>query len=226
MLKLKKIVAMVVAVCMMMATNVTIFATEQTSVREGKLDVVNLSDNISTETIEEITSAVGVFLLYDDGSVVEVDSTVIIEDEPILNSRSIDGDSKHSYRVTVSASVSEQVSTSNARKIVSDSSDKNGVVVASITLRMKWTDNFGLENVIDEVSGTLTVDKGTVSSGTVSYGNGANSAAGWTKKSVGASSSFCYKPNMIVADPSADYIVKFKESDVALGASVSSSIFQ
>lgn len=226
MLKMKKMISIIVVACMLFGINTTVLAAETSSVEESKVKVVNLSDTISTQTIEEITSAVGAFLIYDDGRIAEIDSTVTIQDECAINSRSVNTYSQNSYIVTVNASISEQDDSPNTRKVDSDSSDLNLGVNASITLQLKWTDNLGVQNVIDEVSGTLYVENGTVTSGVVRYGDGIYSDLRWQVKNVGASRSFLFRPNMTVLDPSANYTVKFKESSVALAVNVSASILQ
>lgn len=189
---------------------------------QANIEIVNLSSNIGEEEIQKITDSVSANLVYEDGSEVPVNTVVTIEDISTLNSKmrtmSNDADS-NSYQVTVSASADQ--------KITSDSADKNtSKVVASATLQLIWTDNTGLNNVIDKVSGTRTVTKGTVSSATLKYGDGYRSSILWTTKDVTNMKSFSYSPNKTAADPSASYSILFKESSVALSLSVSSSIFQ
>ncbi len=91
---------------------------------------------------------------------------------------------------------------------------------------MIWTNGPKLKNSIDEVSGTLDVVKGEVVSGQVRYGDGWVSAINWTAKNVGSQSSFAYYPGKIVADPTADYSITFKDEIIAMSLSVSANILQ
>ena len=155
-----------------------------------------------------------------------VSTVITIEDVADKKERSVFFRNENSYKVTVQSNILELESESNARKVVSDSGDKNGKVEASATLQMIWTDVFGTSNKLDKVSGTLTVISGKVESGIVRYGEGTRSALLWTEKNVGASSSFSYEPNMTLFSPAADYAVKFKDNSISLYLKVSSSIFQ
>lgn len=199
---------------------------------QANIDIVNLSSNISEDEIQEITANVSANLVYKDGSEVPVDTIVTIEDVSTVNSKTRtmfnETDSK-SYKVTVSASANtdNNSNTNSSRKIDSDSADKNtSKVVASATLQLIWTDKSGLNNVLNTVSGTKTVTKGSVSSATLKYGDGSRSSILWTTKNVKYMNSFSYTPNITAADPSASYSIVFNESSIALSLSVSSSIFQ
>ena len=93
-------------------------------------------------------------------------------------------------------------------------------------VRLLWTDGPDIQNVIDEVSGTLHVEKGKVLSGTVLYGNRMVSSMLWTKKEVGSAPSFTFRPNMTVMSPAASYSVGFEDEIFGLSLSVASTIFQ
>lgn len=223
-MKMKKLLSTAVAIAMVTCMGTTAFAMDKALGEiESNIEVVNLSDNINIQTIQEIIRSVESSLIYDDGTVVPVDAVVTIEDISTMNHRSSE---VQSYKVTLDTSISEQIETPNSRKIDSDSDDKNGNVVASATLQLIWTDGPGLNNVIDKVSGTLTVKKGRVSDGEVRYGDGWRSTILWTKKDVGSASSFSYRPGITVADPSAVYYVDFEDATFGLSLRVSANVLQ
>lgn len=115
----------------------------------------------------------------------------------------------------------------NSRKIDSDSGDKNtSKTTASATLQLIWTDGPNYNNTIDNVSGTLTVNRGTVKSGIVRYGNGWRTPITWEKENVGSNSSFSFNPKLTVPDPSADYSIIFNNETYSLNLRVSANIFQ
>ena len=211
MCKTKKMLSMVLAFGMVASMSATAFAAAQTMGQtSSKIEVVRLSDNISEQVITEITDGVECSLMYDDGTIVPIHSVVTIE-EINTGSKSL----ADTYAVTLSS------------KIDSDSADKNSSnTTASATLKLVWTDGKGINNTIDEVSGTLDVVKGKVHSGTVRYGDGWASAISWDKKDVGNKSSFSYSPNYGVPDPTADYSIAFKDELFSMSMSVSANVFQ
>lgn len=226
-MKIKKLLSTAVAIAMVTCMGTTAFAMDKSLGEiESNIEVINLSDNISIQTIQEIASSVESSLIYDDGTVVPVDAIVTIEDISITNYHSSEVSLQNSYKVTLDTSISEQTETPNSRKIDSDSDDKNGSVVASATLELIWTDGPGLDNVIDKVSGNLTVEKGRVSDGEVRYGDGWRTIAFWTKKDVGSASSFSYRPSITVPDPSAVYYVDFENETFGLSLRVSANVLQ
>lgn len=207
----KKILLTVLAGAMIANMNIQVFAANPV-MKESKenVEVIALSEDVSEEILSEIGDAVGATLVYDDGTVEPIHALVTVEKiSSMLRTE------ENSYAVAVSA------------KVVSDSGDKNtNNTNASATLQLIWTDGVGLKNSIDEVSGTLNVIKGSVESATVRYGDGMRSAILWTEKSVGNASSFKYTPNIVVADPTADYSIAFKNESVTLCLKVSASVFQ
>ena len=222
---MKKILSFIMIGSVLLSSS-TMWAQEKEVAFEEKVKVINLTENITDECIDEITDSVSASLVYQDGTMVPTDMVITIEDISNTNSRNISNLIEKRYQVTVEASVSEVTDEANARKIVNDSAYKNGDVVASATLQIIWTDVFGPENILNEVSGTLEVVSGTVKSGTVKYGDGFYSAVGWTEKNVGSRKSFTYNPNETAFIPTADYWVYFKDELFGLHLSVSSSLFQ
>lgn len=89
-----------------------------------------------------------------------------------------------------------------------------------------WTDNLGPENFFKEVSGSLRVDKGTVESAELRYGDSLVSALKWRTVDVTGKDKFTYYPNGTTPCPVADYTIKFEGDGVTLYVHVSSSIFQ
>lgn len=204
----------------------TVWAKEKTIDVEDRIKVINLAENITDDCIDEITDSINAGLMYQDGTIVPVDTVITIEDISDSKARGISNTNENSYKVTVEASVSENDNMPTSRKIVSDSGDKNGSVEASATLQMIWTDVLGPNNILDQVSGTLTVKKGTVTLGIVKYGEGYRSAIAWKSRDVGAASSFEFNPNETYLDPAACYEIEFQEDFFSLYLTVHSSIFQ
>ena len=211
MLKFKKMLSMALVVGMITSMSTNAFAAQATVEEvESNIEVIALSADISEETLDEITNSVEAGLVYDDGTTVPIDAVVTVEKMP-STSRS----AANSYSVTLSS------------KIVSDSADQNSSKTnASATLQLVWTDGPGLQNSIDEVSGTLDIVKGKLTSGHVRYGDGWRSAILWTDKNVGSASSFTYRPNMVVADPTADYSIGFEGEVFTMYLYVSANVFQ
>ncbi len=177
---------------------------------EAKVEVIALSEDISEATINEISNSVYAAVVYRDGTNVPIDSVVTIERLPTTVQLST-----NSYAVTLSGKVDDD----KANKSTSHTN-------ATATLKLIWTDGPQLNNSIDEVSGTLNVVKGKVLSGKVRYGDGWRSAMLWTKKDVGASSSFSFFPQVKASDPSADYSITFEDENVVMYLKVSASVFQ
>lgn len=223
----RKIIAMGLAMIMLSGSVIVIPAEEACAPQKSNgITVLNLSDSITENEIEKITDGICAGLLYEDGSTENIDTVVVVEEIKEKTLRSNYALQDKSYKVTVSAGISQEDADTNARKIVSDSADKNGSVVASATLQLVWTDVLGWNNTLDRVSGTLTVESGKVTSGKVRYGNGIRSALLWTEKNVGSSTSFSYTPNLTVYNPAADYNVEFEGTDFSLYIRVAASIFQ
>lgn len=222
--KFNKITSFMLAVCAVTSLmSVSASATTIPTKSNQDMKIINLSDSINENELNEIKNSVGAYLIY-DGNMIELsDSILTIEDIATSEYRSANS---NSYKLTLNADINEQEE-KNSRKIVSDSGDKNSSNVnASATLQLIWTDNPGINNVIDQVSGTLTVKKGTVKSAEVRYGEGGRSAILWDKFDVTNRSSFSFKPNKTVVDPSADYSILFNDSFLGIYLKVSASILQ
>ncbi|BAK99161.1 hypothetical protein OBV_19630 [Oscillibacter valericigenes Sjm18-20] len=211
----KKLTSLALALVMCLSLYIPAFALDNSPDSNPEVRVVNHSDSITAQELQEIVSSTSAYLTLKDGTAVPVDSVVTVEDiaAPDVSPN------QNSYKVTLSA-------TASSDKIVSDSAEKNGSVTASATLELIWVDGPELDNVIKKVSGTLNVVKGTVSEATVRYGIGWVSALQWTSKDVTGKTSFSYSPNLTVQCPKADYSIVFEEAMVAMSLSVSSSVFQ
>ena len=177
---------------------------------EAIVNIVNHSKHITSQQISEITQSSGAYIVNSDGSITPVEATVIIEDmsTPVsLCGYSANTTNNPSYKVTINAKVD------GVDKVSSDSDDLNKAgITATATLEMVWTDCPGTENIIKTVSGALKVYKGTVTSGTVEWGDGFRSAVGYVTRDVGSRRSFSFTANKTALTPCARYYVKFAET--------------
>lgn len=194
-------------------------------------EIINLSSKISEEQLQEIKSSVCSKLVYEDGLNIPVKSTVKIEDMSLSNNTSVFfRNNLNSYKLSVSTVVDEKEllnTSSETSKTVSDSSERNtSDVAATIELDLVWIDGPGLNNKIYSVHGKRTVTRGTVSSATLKYGNGYDSAFIWTSVDVKNNSDYTCTPNIYASKPAALYDVTFRESRVSLYVDVAASIFQ
>lgn len=211
MLKFKKKLSTVLAVGMIASMSTSAFAAQPSKeVAEPNVEVIALSADIDASVLDKVENSVGACLVYKDGTTVPIDAVVTVEKMPTTAKSATT-----TYAVTVRS------------KLDTDTDDLNtSHTNASATLRLLWTDGPDIQNVIDEVSGTLHVEKGKVLSGTVLYGNRMVSSMLWTKKEVGSAPSFTFKPNMTVMSPAASYSVGFEDEIFGLSLSVASTIFQ
>ncbi len=208
MFKIKKIMSLALACSMVLSMGATAFAEDQES---SNLEIITLTNNISQQTINEITSDLGASIVYDDGSVVDIPAIVTIE-EIFATTRNLSDLNR--YAVTLSA------------KWDTDCADKNtNNTSASATLKLRWFDGPGLENVLEYVETTLDLTKGEVEKGTLEYGNGWLNVSHWKSEDVGSSSKVQVYPNLTLQDPSARYILRFKNDTASLLLKVSASIF-
>ena len=145
--KFNKITSFMLAVCAVTSLmSVSASATTIPTKSNQDMKIINLSDSINENELNEIKNSVGAYLIY-DGNMIELsDSILTIEDIATSEYRSANS---NSYKLTLNADINEQEE-KNSRKIVSDSGDKNSSNVnASATLQLIWTDNPGINNVID-----------------------------------------------------------------------------
>lgn len=224
----KKITALLLTIAMFVSMMVPAYALDTADTTDisddPKVTLVNLSTKITTQELDKIMDSVGAKMVMKDGTVIPIDCVVTVEDvtEEISPVSQYSASSEKSYRVTVQADATDKTSDDKGKQSGSDYD-------ISATLKMTWTDGSGTNNILKDVSGTLTVVKGTVSSGQLRWGDGMTSALIWAKRDVGAKSSFSYSPNFPAVKPSADYSVQMKTSESfsnPLYLYVSSSIFQ
>ena len=209
--KLKKMLLMVLVIVMIASMSTSVFAVQTSKeAAESNIEVVALSADIDASVLDEIENSVGACLVYKDGTTAPIDAVVTVEKMPTTAKSAAD-----TYAVEVRS------------KLDSDTADRNtSHTNASARLKLLWTDGPKLENIIDEVSGTLDLQKGKVTSGEVRYGNGWVSSALWTVKNVGGASSFRYLPNMRANDPSASYSLGFEGELFTMYLHVSANVFQ
>lgn len=174
------------------------------------ISVIPLSSGISERTLNKIANSVETNLVYKNGTVVPIEAVVTVEKLPSLLKSE-----KDAYSVSVRLKVDYAIADKTTSKT-------NAVA----TLKLLWADGFGFDNYIDEVSGTLNLYSGRVTSGEVRYGDGFQTAIAWTQKNVGSRPSFSYSPNMRVKKPTADYTLKFAGESFAMCLKVSSNILQ
>ena len=226
MLKIKKLLSLAVAGAMMLSTMVVsagavdVNHDVQSPALDSNVTIVNLSDNITSQQIQEIASATSACIKQKDGTTIPVNSVVTVEDVSMPVGLADTDSIPSAYKVTLSATASNE-------KEVYDNGDKKGADFdVSATLGMIWIDGPGLDNVIKEVSGVRVVKKGTIDSAKVQWGDGWKSALTWTSKNVINRSTFLYRPNETVSCPKASYSIIPKGALVSLDLTVSSSVFQ
>lgn len=218
----KKMMSFVLAMAICLSLNTTVLAMDDPSTDlSPNVTVVNLSDNITNQELQKIVDSTGAYIKQNDGTLVPISSTVTVEDMPVSNYSRNATSAENAYKVTINATLSEN------DKNVTDSSDKNSSAArATATLTIVWTDNFGPNNAFKEVSGTLRVDKGTVETAVVRYGDLLSAGINWVKKDVKGKNKFTYYPNWIGPCPIADYSISFAGDGVDLYVVVRSSILQ
>lgn len=193
---MKRFMSLLLAMAMLFALSAPALALDtsalDTSVVAPQSDmvVVNLSGSITSQEVQKIVDSTIVGLKKDDGTIVPVESVLTIEDVPVFTYANRIAQNENAYRVTVSATIEGD------EKFVSKSDDNNSdYVTASALLQMIWIDGPGLQNAIKEVSGSLRVEKGTVTSATVRWGEGTQAASNWERRDVIGRSSFSYTAN-------------------------------
>ncbi len=147
----------------MVMSSTTIFAQDLTE--NNHSTIINFSNDISQETIEKLQHEIKANFTNDMGESIELPTTIIIEDIPQLTKTN-----EKSYQITAIARTENNFS----RKVDSDTSDINkGGINATITLKMSWTDGFGINNTINSLSGSVKDEKHNlvpVTNAYVSYG--------------------------------------------------------
>ncbi|MDR2953460.1 MAG: hypothetical protein LBV43_00060 [Prevotella sp.] len=213
---MKKLISAILAMAMVATMGASAFAED--AVPSSEVTIETLTENISQEIVTDIKESVSSGLRYADGTVVPVDSFVTIEEAPVMRARSQGIDDPQTYLVTVRAGV---------KKTDSDTEDRNsGSKSASIYLQLTWTDNAGTGNVLNSLSTRLTNSGFKVTSGTLKYGDGSRSAATWTTKNIGSTSSYSISPNLTTYDPAASYTVMLEGELFSLFTTVGANVFQ
>lgn len=220
----KKVMSFALAIALCLSLSTTVLATNNPSTDfSPNVTVVNLSNNLPDQELQEIVDSTVAYIKQDDGTIAPVSSTITVEDIPVTNRSRNTTSVENTYKVTINATLSEDDNDKN----VTNSKDKNSSAArATATLTIVWTDNLGPENEFKEVSGSLRVDKGTVESAELRYGDSLVSALKWRTVDVTGRDEFAYYPNWTTPCPVADYSIKFEGDGVTLYVHVSSSIFQ
>lgn len=232
----KKVVSLIASVMVCFALSTSALAVDN-GVFTAEVTVVNLSNEITDEMLQEIVNSTSACLISEDGTTIPIDSVVTVEDVTsteefeFVNSDIIRDASVpcKAYKVAVSAKASD--------KTVVDSGSKNGSGYnGSATLELVWVDGPGLNNVIKKVSGSVTCyNNTTVEDAYVAWGNGWQSQAGWpevdlTSKFANATNGKKVEyeewPDETVPCPKAISSTLFKGASSYLSLSASSSVFQ
>lgn len=210
---LKRILAVVMTMTICVNLGITALATSETVESEENIKVVNYSETISEQEIQEIVDDVKASLVYEDGTIVPIETTITIKDVETITSTLRSSDSSNTYAVTANS------------KVESDADSKNNEgVSASIYLGLVWQDVLGPNNILESVSGYVNVTKGTIESSTVKYG-AAGEAGSWTTLELGKQTSFAKSVNMEAYIPHATYTVYFEGATFYLNVSVTPTIF-
>lgn len=213
MLKIKRILAVVISMTICANLGITALATNETVDAEENVKVVNYSETISEQEIQEIVNDVNASLAYEDGTIVPVETTITIKDVETSVGKLRNSDSLNTYAVAASS------------KIESDADSKNNEgVSASIYLELVWQDVLGPNNIFETVSGYVDITQGTINTSYVSYG-GVGDAGSWRELDLGNQTSFSKNVNIVANTPSASYHVIFKGAVFELNVSVTPSIF-
>lgn len=226
---MKKLISLVISLGMLFSMSANVFAyaddtdmkisgttSNRTAAESSEITIMNFSKSISSEELQEIVHGTDACMVFEDGTVVPVAYVVTIED--VATPRNM-AESQNTYKVTVSADVSED-------KMDNDAGVMNGNVTASATLELLWTDVPGVNNVIKRIKGTLTLHKGTVEVATVRYGDTWVTPLQWIPIDVTGMSSFTYFPNVTTIAPGTGYTIIFEEAVFSLYLRASSFILQ
>lgn len=166
------------------------------------IEVINNSKYVSDSQVERLKEGVQAEYTAPNGEVIPLNCTVTIEDvECDIMSRQ---SGARSYAVTVSA-------TKNASNI----GDFNGkTVVATASITMRWVDVPGIANKMENLSGSITVDKGEIDHGKVTYGSSHTSTTLRPNFNIGTDTKFNvdvdYTSGAITGSLHACYVTYFK----------------
>lgn len=221
----KKITALLLTIAMLVFTVVPAFAVDTADMSE--VTIINLSEKITAQELYEVKNSIGAKAIFDDGTIIPLDSVVTIEDfketEEDIPYRlyNVEESPQKSYKITVQTEAS-----SDNDKIVSNSDDRNGKTYnVSATLQLIWTDGPGFDNCLKKVSGTITVLKGSVSKATVGWGDWTSPSI-YAKRDVTDKSSFSYSPNYKTANPGSNLSVQIVDCTFSISISANASITQ
>ena len=148
----KKVMSFALAIALCLSLSTTVLATNNPSTDfSPNVTVVNLSNNLPDQELQEIVDSTVAYIKQDDGTIAPVSSTITVEDIPVTNRSRNTTSVENAYKVTINATLSEDDNDKN----VTNSKDKNSSAArATATLTIVWTDNLGPENEFKEVSGT------------------------------------------------------------------------
>lgn len=211
----------ILAMAMCLSLSTTALALEKPYVDSApSVEVVNLSENITDQELQEIVSSTCAYTIQDDGTTVPIDSVITIKDISLDHCAERMFSNQKAYEVTLSATVS------NEKNVYDDGEKNTSNVQATAELRMTWIDNFGPSNAIKSVYGSRTVTKGTVTSAVVGWKE-FSTPREMVKKDVTHYSAFHYDcENFVCIKPTAFYEIHFAGEAWPIYLQVTSSVLQ
>lgn len=215
---MKKFISALLVLAMVATMSVSAFADDVAP--SGNVTLVNLSENIEESTLQEIKESAKAGITLDDGTVIPIDSVVTVKDVvPDSRTRSSDASGENSYMVTVVAEYNDETI---SRAILAAGFDDGGTISDkggfgglfpanyTATLNMTWTDKLGTGNVLDKITGTLKITKGSFDYSLVTYGDYSKST-GQKTYNPGSKASWSISPAMKAYQPYAEYNVSVED---------------
>ena len=205
----KKIVSSILVLTLCFGLPINVYASED--LKQNIVSVINNSENIDENMIEEILETTSAALIYDDGTVIPLETEIVIED---IGSSEITRSGGNIYSVT------------STTKIDIESADKDDEnVLATVTLQMIWEDVLGPVNKLVNYSGEIRVTKGTMKTVKISYGNAYEMADAECYEMNWSLKTFYGDVNKNYVAPFVSCDVKFKDAKYSLYVMVKSSVF-
>lgn len=219
----KKVMSFILAMVMCFSLRIPAMALDAPSVDPApSVEVVNLSDDITAQALQEIVSSTCAYTIQEDGTAIPVDSVITIEDVSLAQGVERMSSDQKAYQITLSTTFS-----SENEKEVSDYGDKDSSIVqATAELKMVWVDGPGLSNYIKTVRGSRTVTKGSVTSAVVGWKE-FSSPRNMVKKDVTTIASFYYNcQEYLCVKPTAFYEIHFSGDSFSIYLQTTASVFQ
>lgn len=214
---MKKIVSIGLTAMLVMANVGTAFADDNILNNKitGNVSIV-AADTVDENVIKQFENGVKSVIIQEDGTEIPVDVMVTITELPQPYHARQNANEKQ-YKIT--ATMSET-------KIKSDSSDWNtNEVVASQTLTMTWTDVPGNKNTIDNLSGSISVLKGTQDSSVVSWGQGSGSQGGSENVGTAFDLDIDFTSSALLGTVESDLVTYFKNVSGGIRTEIMPTVF-